>query len=101
MEYICNRISGESKETCLHIDVMPPNAIKDQFKHIGKHIYTFRCTDIFQHNYLPVFDCPYFRLIASVEMTHCLPYLQASTPLTSLPYRRLQSGTILSVQRSL
>lgn len=64
-------------------------------------VYTFRCTDIFQHNYLPVFDCPYFRLIASVEMTHCLPYLQASTPLTSLPYRRLQSGTILSVQRSL
>ena len=85
MEYICNRISGEPKETCLHINVMPPNAIKNQFKHIGKHICTFRCADSIHHHYLPVFGCPYSRFIASVEMTHCLPYLQASTPLTSLP----------------
>ena len=85
MKYVCNGISGEPKETRLDINVMPPNTIKDQLKHIGKHICTFRCADIFYHNYLPVFGCPYSRLIASVEMTHCLPYLQASTPLTSLP----------------
>ena len=32
-----------------------------------------------------IFGWPYSRTMASEEITHCLPYLQTSTPLTSLP----------------
>ena len=35
--------------------------------------------------YQSVLGTPYSRFMASVEMTHCLPYLQASTPLISFP----------------